>query len=134
MRISDWSSDVCSSDLRLHRAAEPRILGRQETDAGHQQQRRVERLAVVVLHEGVAPGVVAPLEDLPVDLVASCTPMVDWAREIELLDRLHRPVDRHPGTDRTRVASGKTVYVSVDLGGRRFIKEQSNETAEDKKI
>src|SRR3546814_8454696 len=28
MRISDWSSDVCSSDLRIARVPEPRSCGR----------------------------------------------------------------------------------------------------------
>src|SRR3546814_15091815 len=27
MRISDWSSDVCSSDITLHHAATPRAMG-----------------------------------------------------------------------------------------------------------
>src|SRR3546814_3652152 len=58
MRISDWSSDVCSSDLRadahlLDRAApdaavhaaraEPARIGRGPTDSEPQRQRRDER-------------------------------------------------------------------------------------------
>src|SRR3546814_9739390 len=44
MRISDWSSDVCSSDLLVHRGIEDREIGRMEhriADAGehgHRQQ------------------------------------------------------------------------------------------------
>src|SRR3546814_14369434 len=36
MRISDWSSDVCSSDLRVHRRQGRRLLGgRQPLVGGH---------------------------------------------------------------------------------------------------
>src|SRR3546814_20871541 len=50
MRISDWSSDVCSSDLNGDHAADPDIIG-----AGGRQQpiaigrQRVEELAVLPL-------------------------------------------------------------------------------------
>src|SRR3546814_14033182 len=37
MRISDWSSDVCSSDLLQHLAG---VLGRWHTDPGPGQQNR----------------------------------------------------------------------------------------------
>src|SRR3546814_8211268 len=52
MRISDWSSDVCSSDLHAQPASEPRP-GRAPADdapsAGQQQQaQRVEQQQVVV--------------------------------------------------------------------------------------
>src|SRR3546814_5731088 len=45
MRISDWSSDVCSSDLAaVHAAlAEPARIGRGPTDSEPQRQRRDER-------------------------------------------------------------------------------------------
>src|SRR3546814_1913799 len=39
MRISDWSSDVCSSDLQLHGAA-PQLAGREDF-RGHGRQRKI---------------------------------------------------------------------------------------------
>src|SRR3546814_12009050 len=44
MRISDWSSDVCSSDLRIHLGADGAILGRFQLPLGPVAHR---------LHEGV---------------------------------------------------------------------------------
>src|SRR3546814_11272182 len=47
MRISDWSSDVCSSDLGLAGlAVEPRAAPSAERRAGYSQQQRVENGAV----------------------------------------------------------------------------------------
>src|SRR3546814_8272324 len=47
MRISDWSSDVCSSDLGLAGlAVEPRAAPSAERRAGYSQQLRVENGAV----------------------------------------------------------------------------------------
>src|SRR3546814_19817503 len=53
MRISDWSSDVCSSDLRLLRDAEEQRMGaleearrredREKAEAIEEEQRRAER-------------------------------------------------------------------------------------------
>src|SRR3546814_3489630 len=43
MRISDWSSDVCSSDLGQ--------LGRDEQDVRHRTQDRVERQEVPFRHD-----------------------------------------------------------------------------------
>src|SRR3546814_1618719 len=48
MRISDWSSDVCSSDLHRGRAVDP--LGPREVD-----HRRAERLEEVVRGQADAP-------------------------------------------------------------------------------
>src|SRR3546814_16166611 len=53
MRISDWSSDVCSSDLERERDREQRVTGReQEEEAHHRAGDAVRnRLAVVVGEE-----------------------------------------------------------------------------------
>src|SRR3546814_17214910 len=84
MRISDWSSDVCSSDLA------DRPAGRRGEGYLH-----VERCG------GAAVGV-------------------------GLLHRLWPDViPRRGAEDRTRVVSGKSVSVRVDLGGRRIIKKQN---------
>src|SRR3546814_13627725 len=65
MRISDWSSDVCSSDLHSHRidhAAQPRPVGsdagltcdqlglRAEADAVQRAERHDERASIAEAH------------------------------------------------------------------------------------
>src|SRR3546814_20895503 len=106
MRISDWSSDVCSSDLPQPQAplhhVHPPAGGR--TEALDERQARDERRAAA-LREGLH------------HLYAH---------------RLHRAVD--PGgeggpragglPDRKSVVSGKSVSVRVDLGDRRIIKKK----------
>src|SRR3546814_14900737 len=88
MRISDWSSDVCSSDLC--RAA--RVTGT------------------------TSSSVVMPS--------ASCTRarMASAAKPICAAGARSRLSDHsHSAIDRKSVVSGKSVSVSVDLGGRRLI-------------
>src|SRR3546814_13910667 len=100
MRISDWSSDVCSSDLDL---ARPR-RGRRGADLGQDTRRRrrtVRRRGAADYRRGAAdrhPG------------------------------RLRQPRDRRArlAIDRKSVVSGKSVSVRVDLGGRRIIKKKNN--------
>src|SRR3546814_17648989 len=102
MRISDWSSDVCSSDLR--RAGGNgggggdcafRVGGRLAGRGGGAQMGRAAQLL---------PRPRAGL----------------WLRSggagIFLV--------RRAGRDRKRVVSGKSVSVRVDLGGRRIIKKK----------
>src|SRR3546814_15081108 len=103
MRISDWSSDVCSSDLSAHQAGvEIPLVGdatgerplRRETGGAARQQGqcRVRQRIVAVLGVGVGG---AGLQRQPVEQIgrASC-------RE-------------------------KSVSVRVDLGGRRIIKKKN---------
>src|SRR3546814_11882857 len=100
MRISDWSSDVCSSDL-LHglalqvvearyRAGRAAVIGEPAID--------IEGVLQVVL-----VGIVLALQEL--DIAHSAA--VDGA------------LDRKSGV------KGKSVSVRVDLAGRRIIKKNS---------
>src|SRR3546814_20173534 len=99
MRISDWSSDVCSSDLqRLGPAQSLVVVGRdQRVAAGAQygDDRRAGRdlLDLVALGQGdpesLARGLAADLRQ-----------------------------------DRKSVVQGTSVSVRVDLGGRRIIKQK----------
>src|SRR3546814_20320838 len=125
MRISDWSSDVCSSDLDV------RALAGDDGVADRQALRRqdVALLAVRVLDErdeGAAVGIVlqprdlgrhvelAPLEvdDAVEPLVAAATAPRRDAAEIVA------------AAARKSVGEGKGVSVRVDLGGRRNLKKK----------
>src|SRR3546814_18484268 len=98
MRISDWSSDVCSSDLidveRLN-------LGRDRLSRPGPRQR-----AIGVEQVRRDPGHRAKADD-------------DQQRR--------RPDDEFElgRIDRKSVVEGRSVSVSVDLGGRRLIKNKN---------
>src|SRR3546814_15771397 len=118
MCISDWSSDVCSSDLALRLAHQPidllqRLCQRlqlREVDAG-QVLRLVDQQVCFVLER----------LDLVVDLLEGargCQQVLAVVAGVE-----HG--DLRLGGDRKRVVEGKSVAVSVDLGSRRYIKTKS---------
>src|SRR3546814_14016976 len=109
MRISDWSSDVCSSDLvggqgKLQPSGVTRTLN------GHDQGLRktgetiddagleIMRIAFLADHTKIHAGTKRP----------SFSTQDDTA-------------------DRKSVVSGKSVSVRVDLGGRRIIKKKTKE-------
>src|SRR3546814_21157935 len=97
MRISDWSSDVCSSDLRVrHR------LGDDHVDELADQR----RIAVEIDHaiaRRAASHLAATAPRRTLDENALC------------------PADQ---TDRKSVVSGKRGSVRVDLDGCRIIKKK----------
>src|SRR3546814_19241117 len=111
MRISDWSSDVCSSDLHIEGigGVAPVCCGiGQGTD--------------YLLHVPECPGPtmvkdqrdrLRPLTRLPDEMNGK--PVNCDAVMGELVDR-----------DRKSVVEGKSVSVRVDLGGRRTIKKKIN--------
>src|SRR3546814_18670061 len=110
MRISDWSSDVCSSDLlgvqrgRLRRAAQleqrrPRALGR----LGYRHR---------------IFGELVGLDDL-----------ADHARKFLGRGVAAGSLAQHPKpADRKSVVKGKSVSVRVDLGGCSLIKKKKTHT------
>src|SRR3546814_20286936 len=62
MRISDWSSDVCSSDLQMA------LLGEHQSERCHVRAQRIFGLARVLGKIGRYRGVDAPVElVLPID-------------------------------------------------------------------
>src|SRR3546814_12979971 len=106
MRISDWSSDVCSSDLILH----PFAIGGDE-DRGW-------RARVDLLGQSRRRG------EHWLDLGAAGFRIILR----EFADRVGQAgggVDADLIGDRKSVVSGKSVSVRVDLGGRRIIKIQT---------
>src|SRR3546814_7831272 len=103
MRISDWSSDVCSSDLlvqALHKeAAKRNATKRRNPSCGPENQRETR----------ASPG-----------KPRFAATRMDRAQKTALQTVFpgHR---RTPLGDRKRVVEGQRVSVRVDLGGRRTI-------------
>src|SRR3546814_15399780 len=99
MRISDWSSDVCSSDLR---GGGSEIIG--ETGIlVHQCAVMLPGLLRQCIHP-LAPAVFTPVGRARAQGGAQY---------------------RTGSLDRKSVVSGKSVSVRVDLGGRRIIKQKT---------
>src|SRR3546814_1930408 len=97
MRISDWSSDVCSSDLAERRNDPP------------EEPEIRERHVAQEVEDRVAPAV-----------IRNSRPEV----ERDLDDDVGDDQDRVDKRDRKSVVSGKSVSVRVDLGGRRIIQKK----------
>src|SRR3546814_18135173 len=109
MRIIDWSSDVCSSDLVAGIIAEP---GGQPRDVGDARRAGAGQ---ILLRRGADRG----RDRLQRFLAAA-------GRHH---DRAFAPVlRRDAGLDRTSVGEGKSVSVLVELGCRRIIKNKKYTT------
>src|SRR3546814_11059769 len=119
MRISDWSSDVCSSDLppgrpqRFDQPAQP-----------DPDRRRGARADAVHLLHGTGP---APHPD-PISQARH--PARDAGRTqpsaAQAQHRQRDPADLSVvAADRKSVVTGKSVSVRVDPGGRRIIKKKT---------
>src|SRR3546814_17949384 len=98
MRISDWSSDVCSSDLIS--SVEARVG---KGVSGPSGARRMPCLCQI----------------------RPCGGQDDWITNPAMAQGAHcLDPRREHGGDRKSVVSGKRVSVRVDLGGRRIIKKK----------
>src|SRR3546814_17435063 len=104
MRISDWSSDVCSSDLRGHGFAAG-VVG-----------------APAVLHFFCEVRQQPELTSLNPSAAELVEP--DEGRELQRPDFAVEFRRRRAFGDRKSVVSGKSVSVRVDLGVRRIIKKK----------
>src|SRR3546814_18955836 len=126
MRMSDWSSDVCSSDLHLrdtagHHAQSQRTQVQMSQRAQAQgreggDQHRQHRADQGTSHERRRAA-----EELPVEMTtqsAADQPLTDLAATVGQAD-VQVPADRKS------VVWGRSVSVRVDLGGRRTIKKNN---------
>src|SRR3546814_21190056 len=108
MRISDWSSDVCSSDLRTvgipsrpRRDNAPKGVG---SSRRHHRSKCPKRRRLQGLSPARYPYYGAP----------STRGRHTWSWPFRILFR-----------DRKSVVQGKSVSVRVDLGGSRLIKKKT---------
>src|SRR3546814_12821979 len=100
MRISDWSSDVCSSDLRWSSSAANRIISKpivRPAPVGP----KLRPQAVHANRRGVSPS-----------NASSQAPAIAAGKA---------------GRDRESVGEGKSVAGRVDVGGRRIIKKKKEQ-------
>src|SRR3546814_13543460 len=134
MRISDWSSDVCSAVLlfgidRLHRDGEDdllRITHGLKAEHLEADRRRPGEIGVgeIFRLEPFEPRRKARIaRPPPIDLPA--------VLELELKAELNGTIFAR---DRKSVGSGKSVSVRVDLGGRRIIKNKKATQTHDKNV
>src|SRR3546814_18757300 len=109
MRISDWSSDVCSSDLK----APDRDDYRWETTVGEQ------RRASVHVHDGVSEDEFVAMREAR-DATLAVPKLLLPSIQVNIRG------GRFPAAaaDRKSVVEGKRVSVGVDLGGRRINKKK----------
>src|SRR3546814_20331961 len=105
MRISDWSSDVCSSDLDLPDQCKPAWEMQTKPNVWGSSD-RADRTDFLSLNR--APAAIVT------EYTRSSVPD-------EIKEAIRRGV-RSAG-DRKSVGSGKCVAVRVDLGGRRILKK-----------
>src|SRR3546814_16113188 len=96
MRISDWSSDVCSSDLAGFRLTRTVTVGWVERSETHRRLRHRSTVGWI------------------------CGSAAKQCR------RFRAGIELHIQVDRKRAVEGKSVSVRVDLGGRRIIKKTIN--------
>src|SRR3546814_10955897 len=114
MRISDWSSDVCSSDLSPGLDFETKIIAKPE--AAQLLRRELARKAYKP--ESIALGTnTDPYQ--PVESRLKITRSL-----LEVLKETRHPLDRKS------VVEGKSESVRVDLGGRRIIKKKKKKQTE----
>src|SRR3546814_19424004 len=104
MRISDWSSDVCSSDLWPATLGGPRHSATGPLGVLYSANNRSGSRSNTVGGRFCAPD------------VAKAAPSASGDKtEVRCIDGLAGE------TDRKRVVLGKSVSGRVDIGGRRFI-------------
>src|SRR3546814_12483990 len=118
MRISDWSSDVCSSDLSWHQTSSlgqhgklisPKKIARWETARNNRKQQDTREA------DGTIFGTLARFFR-----IANSTPK--GAQPTPADGVIAMPVSERI-IDRTSVGEGKSVLVSVDVGGPGKIKK-----------
>src|SRR3546814_13146701 len=114
MRISDWSSDVCSSDLKPRKKSlRERFLGRtpgKKSKTGRAVQDRMRK-----------EGKLRENRRGDTEFKASN----DKWYPLKDADMAHKT-----DADRKSVGKGKSLSVRVDLGGRRIIKNKNLRTSQ----
>src|SRR3546814_14132253 len=113
MRISDWSSDVCSSDLQGMAPSETEAANAQEIDLG---------LSLSFVSAGFPLSGAGGEDTDGSEAITSVTVTID-AGTLELGAGAPAGSSLIDNGDRKSVVSGKSVSVRVDLGGGGVLKK-----------
>src|SRR3546814_11698507 len=132
MRISDWSSDVCSSDL-VHDLADllgvrlrERAAEHREVLAEHEDQPPVD--GAVASHHAVAGDFLLLHAEVEAAVLDIHVPLLEGALVEQDLQALARgQLALGVMRDRKSVRVGKECSERVDLGGRRIMKKKKRE-------
>src|SRR3546814_11843538 len=133
MRISDWSSDVCSSDLQRAVHTEPfadEVLVATATFVGHAvlQACHQREWTIAQLRRPAPAQVGAAVLAVQVDRTAALARVgLHEHRDRPHLRGLARPAVGHH-LDPKCVVWGKSLSYRVESGGRRNIKKKKNKT------
>src|SRR3546814_16632833 len=105
MRISDWSSDVCSSDLASIFASPIRL---EDADA------------MMMTCDGAGPSVVRRFE-----VFTGAGQRREWSREVKasIVAERYAGQEKACAGDRKSVSEGKSVSVGVEIRGLRRLKK-----------
>src|SRR3546814_15750878 len=121
MRISDWSSDVCSSDLSMPQEEINALLIR-EAKAGHDVV-RLKGGDPYIFGRGGEEAEECRAAGVPVEVVPGISAAIGCAAEAQLPLTHRDAASAVTFVDRTSVVSGKGVSVRVDIGGGLIIKK-----------
>src|SRR3546814_12853221 len=128
MRIRDWSSDVCSSDLHIGASRRHQLVGGVGLPALELLDRQRPLKARHMIGHPAAERRLVKGETRPnrggAFILLLCIP-THWAFAFAW-SRLIFLASDHLWTDRKSVVEGKSVSVRVDLGGRRIIKKKTS--------
>src|SRR3546814_13179089 len=126
MRISDWSSDVCSSDLRAVFGTQAKWVT--EIDQVDRIPEIISRAFHVATSGRPGPVVIALPEDMLVEYAevadAPHYEVLESAATAQQMDALAAQLANARKPDRKSGVEGKSVSVRVDLGGGRIIKKK----------
>src|SRR3546814_19728575 len=135
MRISDWSSDVCSSDLhqrpqaqRLHQALHRLVIDHITSLAQRHRNTSIAVAALVLRIDGQDLGLYGRVlirHALSLQVIVERAAR-QLCRFEQGLKRILLPQSSHEPRflDRKSVVSGKSVSVRVDFGGRQIINKK----------
>src|SRR3546814_20335524 len=118
MRISDWSSDVCSSDLQQRKRRCPATTQKRSKKSGSRSGTNARPFAPKPIRPGrntMSSRCFPIRRDVSIWATCATTHWATWSRATNA---------RAASTARKSGVEGKRVSVSVDLGGRRNIKKK----------
>src|SRR3546814_11376758 len=123
MRISDWSSDVCSSDLAVGQRVMPMALPQPLLRLVARGDRLVRGARARLTPDRVAYFC---HPDWTIDPEKRPDPAL-WQPEAPTSEGLDATARWYRAQDRKSVVEGKSVTIRVEFGGRRIVKKKNKQ-------